>query len=220
MREVQCPFCTFARVVAFAAVLPLAVACHAEPKDPPPLASASSTPVTTASAAASVSASPDPSAVASLTPSAVASVQQAASGRDAGIPLGNDAGLGILLGAGTGIGLYGAPPPPRPASTSPINVAVAVSGAKAEADDRIVASAKPRLRYCYERGLAMDPSMKGTLVMTVKLAADGAVTATKKSGSGLSTDVENCMVASTQRVTFPAAPAHAIDVTVTAVNKE
>lgn len=128
-RDATCPFCFAVRAVAFAAILPLSVACQkatSATQDAAPANTTSSTAAPTETAAASASVVPPlPALSANLTPSAVASVKQAAIGRDGGADpallaaLSPDAGgLIALLGGGadsgltmTGIGAYGGPPP-------------------------------------------------------------------------------------------------------------
>lgn len=130
-RDATCPFCFAVRAVAFAAILPLSVACQkatnaTQDAAPANTASSTATPTDTAAASASV-VPPLPALSANLTPSAVASVKQAAIGRDGGADpallaaLSPDAGgLLALLGASPdaggltmspGIGAYGGPPP-------------------------------------------------------------------------------------------------------------
>lgn len=216
--DTRCPFCFFARVVTFAAVLPLAIACHSEAKkDPVPAASTSevSAVVVTpsASVAASVVASAEPTAVASLTPSAIASVKQGLVGRDAGglvalggpiVPAYGNPGLAA-------IGAYGGAPSPGPKGDVSTTIANAQSG-----DERTIAGRRAMFRMCYQKGLAEDPTMAGKVDLSVSVDADGNAHATVKSGSGLSEPTKQCMAASVARATFEAGAAHTFDVTVTA----
>lgn len=71
--------------------------------------------------------------------------------------------------------------------------------------ERSIARLRPGFRACYNRGLATDPSMSGNLVMSLKVAANGDVTdVTKASGTGLSSEVEQCILRRAKAASFDA----------------
>jgi hypothetical protein len=84
------------------------------------------------------------------------------------------------------------------------------------ADARLLAGLRASLRSCYNKGLAVDPSMTGTVSFRVEVSADGTPKAATKSNVGLSKDVESCMLHKLERAQFDAAPAHTIDVKIVA----
>lgn len=240
-RDAACPFCFTRRVVTFAAILPLSVACQRATVASDAGPGASATTVTTASVASVAPAAsevvpPLPALSASATPSAVASARQASIGRDGG---GNtdaiasalaaqaasvfaDAGLaslgtpGIAAYGSPGIGAYGAAPSPGLGALTAGNVSASLSGAKTTTDERVVAGRRAMMRACYTRGLMSDPTMKGTLKLHVTVGSDGSATAAKAGGAGLSADTEQCMVASLSRAQYDANAPHAFDVDVSA----
>ncbi|CAN5374342.1 hypothetical protein BH09MYX1_BH09MYX1_03650 [soil metagenome] len=243
LRDAACPFCFAVRVIAFAAILPLSVACQ---KSVPAAADAAAESTTTTASAAATSSDVVPlpalSASASATPSAIASAQRAAIGRDAGptaeqqllamfsadasAGIGNvfgDSGLaslqpGIAAYGGPGISAYGAAPSPGLGAITG-NVAVVTSGGHTANDDRIVAMRRPAFRACYTRGLLSNPDMSGKLKLHVTVAADGTASAQVASESGaLSSDVKQCITTTMSRAMFEA-NAHAFDVEVTATTK-
>ncbi|CAN5374383.1 hypothetical protein BH09MYX1_BH09MYX1_03660 [soil metagenome] len=236
LADTSCPFCFAVRIIAFAAVLPLAIACHDPKTDPAPIASASTAP--SASVAASTSPSADPSAIAALTPSAVASIKQAVIGRDAGADplllgsLGIDAGAG-LAGLGltgiSAIGGYGAPPhgtltpglgaygiPPTGSVAAPFKgqVTLAPGAGAVGGDERALATCRGGVRGCYIAGLATNPAMNGKLTLSLSVNADGKAHATKTGGAGLSPAAEVCIERRTELATFEAT-AHTLEVNLT-----
>ncbi len=69
--------------------------------------------------------------------------------------------------------------------------------------ERVIARLRPAFRACYNRGLATDPSMSGNFVMSLKVSASGDVTdATKASGTGLSSEVEQCILRRAKGASF------------------
>ena len=96
--------------------------------------------------------------------------------------------LGLLL-------LVGCADEPQPASAAP-------HVANAEAT---IAALRAGLRTCYNKGLMMDPTMEGRLVISIRIAPDGATSsASKVGGTGLSPEVEECMLAKVRRAVFEA----------------
>ena len=65
---------------------------------------------------------------------------------------------------------------------------------------------RPGFRACYNKGLAADPDLQGSITIAITVAPNGDVTnATKKSG-GLSPDVDACMLRKAKNATFDASP--------------
>lgn len=66
-----------------------------------------------------------------------------------------------------------------------------------------VARLRPGFRSCYNKGLASDPSMAGSITIAIEIAANGdVIDVTKKSGSGLSSDVETCIMKRAKNASF------------------
>jgi hypothetical protein len=70
--------------------------------------------------------------------------------------------------------------------------------------ERLVRSHLPQLRACYERALAADPEMTGTVTVTFLAAPDGRVTTTNVVGSGVAPSVSACVALVVQALPFPA----------------
>lgn len=59
---------------------------------------------------------------------------------------------------------------------------------------KTIARLRGAFRACYNRGLATDPMLAGSVNLTIKLAHDGSVSSVSKSGgTGLTLDVETCI---------------------------
>jgi hypothetical protein len=69
--------------------------------------------------------------------------------------------------------------------------------------ERMVRSHLPQLRACYERELAADPAMTGTVTVTFLAGPDGRVAKTSVLGGGVSTAVSACAVQVMQTLQFP-----------------
>jgi len=68
-----------------------------------------------------------------------------------------------------------------------------------------IAKLRPGFRSCYNKGLANDPSMAGKIVLAIKIAPNGDVNdVSKVGGSGLSSDVEQCIIKRAKNGTFDA----------------
>ena len=68
-----------------------------------------------------------------------------------------------------------------------------------------IARLRPGFRSCYNKGLANDPSMAGKLVLSIKIAPNGDVSSVSKAGgSGLSPDVEQCIIRKAKNATVGA----------------
>lgn len=92
----------------------------------------------------------------------------------------------------------------------------AVSGA-----DRVIAGLRPGFKSCYNKGLANDPSMAGKIVIAIKVQPNGDVESVSKAGgSGLSADVEQCIMNKAKHASFDAGPGATIQVPVTFVQQK
>lgn len=68
-----------------------------------------------------------------------------------------------------------------------------------------IAKLRPGFRSCYNKGLANDPSMAGKIVLAIKIGANGDVNdVSKVGGSGLSSDVEQCIIKRARNGSFDA----------------
>ncbi len=64
---------------------------------------------------------------------------------------------------------------------------------KIDGADRVLAGLRPRLRQCYQAGLAADPAMTGKLTLTAKVLANGEVGSVDvASNTGLAPSVATC----------------------------
>ncbi len=72
--------------------------------------------------------------------------------------------------------------------------------------EAVIAKLRPSFRSCYQqKGLAIDPTMAGKLVIRIDIAPNGDVrSVTKAGGSGLSQPVEQCIVQKVQNASFDA----------------
>lgn len=88
--------------------------------------------------------------------------------------------------------------------------------------DRTIAKLRPGFRSCYQqKGLSMDSTMAGKLVLRIDIAPNGDVrSVTKTGGSGLSPAVEQCIIDKVQNASFdaPGGGGSKLDVPVTFVN--
>ena len=90
--------------------------------------------------------------------------------------------------------------PKGEASMGSISTSAPVANAEAT-----IARLRPGFRSCYNKGLANDPSMAGKLVLAIKIAPNGDVSSVSKvGGSGLSSDVEQCIIRKAKNATFDA----------------
>jgi hypothetical protein len=69
--------------------------------------------------------------------------------------------------------------------------------------DRVVAGMRAGFRACYNKGLASNPDLQGSVRITAKIGPNGEVaSATPSGGAGLGDEVVNCVVRRVQSATF------------------
>jgi hypothetical protein len=84
--------------------------------------------------------------------------------------------------------------------------------------ERVVAQLRGRFRACYERGLASNPDLQGSVKITAKIAANGeVVSATPSGGAGLGDEVVSCLVSRVMGANFrpPEGPGATIVIPIT-----
>ena len=69
----------------------------------------------------------------------------------------------------------------------------AVSGGAVAGAQAVVAGMQAGFRRCYQKGLAEDPNMKGSVRITARIGPNGEVLSASPSGSGLSGTVISCV---------------------------
>jgi len=84
------------------------------------------------------------------------------------------------------------------------NVAPAeLHGGQVSNADRVVAGMRAGFRACYNKGLASNPDLQGSVRITAKIGPNGEVaSATPSGGAGLGDEVVNCVVRRVQSATF------------------
>ncbi len=112
----------------------------------------------------------------------------------------NQLGQGSGGGGGTAGQTREVRGPTGDAQTGSISTSAPVANAEAS-----IAKLRPGFRSCYNKGLANDPSMAGKIVLAIKIAPNGDVNdVSKVGGSGLSSDVEQCIIKRARGGTFDA----------------
>ena len=130
-------------------------------------------------------------------------------------------GLGALGatgggGSGTTVAAREVKGPTGDAQMGPIAGGGAVSDA-----DRVIAGLRPSFKSCYNKGLANDPSMSGKIVLAIKVQPNGDVESVSKAGgSGLSAEVEQCIIGRAKRASFSAGGGATLQVPVTFVQQK
>jgi hypothetical protein len=103
-------------------------------------------------------------------------------------------------------------PPPDPSTMGPFAKITGGSGCAAQVNgrlppevvQRIVRQSHGRFRFCYERGLARDPSLEGRVTVRFVIARDGSVSTAQDGGSELrDADVVSCVVRGFSSLSFP-----------------
>ena len=100
------------------------------------------------------------------------------------------------------------PPPLVTAEAVTPTTPPTVTTSRTPADiQRVMAAARPRLRACYDKGLAQDPSLGGKIPVTIIIGTDGKVTAASiGNGATLQSPVvTTCVLAVTRSLVFPPA---------------
>lgn len=68
-----------------------------------------------------------------------------------------------------------------------------------------MAALLPRMKACYERGLATEPAMKGRVLVMARLAPNGeAASADVASNTGIAQTVASCITSLVKRAEFQA----------------
>ena len=69
--------------------------------------------------------------------------------------------------------------------------------------DRVVAGLRNRFRACYQKGLNLDPTMSGKVIISAKIGPNGEVSsADVASSTGLSAEVTSCIAGAVKRAQF------------------
>ncbi len=111
-------------------------------------------------------------------------------------------GLGVSGGGGGGTAGPGrdVKGPTGDAQTGTLNMSAPVANA-----ERTIAQLRPSFKSCYQKGLANDPSMAGKLIIQIDIAPNGDVSnVSKTGGSGLSPEVEQCIMNKVRSKSFDA----------------
>jgi hypothetical protein len=136
-------------------------------------------------------------------------------GGTSGLNLGGGGGGVLRPGAsGGGLGAIGATTAGTPGGAGQ---AAAVKGPQGNANvgsaeirggqvsnaERVVAGMKAGFRACYNRGLASNPDLQGSVKITAKIGPNGeVVSATPSGGAGLGDEVVSCLVRRVQSANF------------------
>jgi hypothetical protein len=136
-------------------------------------------------------------------------------GGSTGLNLGGGGGGVLRPGAsGGGLGAIGATTAGTPGGAGQ---AAAVKGPQGNANigaaemrggqvsnaERVVAGMKAGFRACYNRGLASNPDLQGSVKITAKIGPNGeVVSATPSGGAGLGDEVVQCLVRRVQSANF------------------
>ena len=88
-------------------------------------------------------------------------------------------------------------------------------------DRALAVSLKPRMRTCAMRGLALDPSELGKVVVSATLDASGNVTATSlTTNNGLAAGTAACMVTQARTKQFPAGAPRTVQIHIQTTRQE
>src|SRR5215468_10587328 len=136
-------------------------------------------------------------------------------GGSTGLNLGGGGGGVLRPGAsGGGLGAIGATTAGTPGGAGQAavvkgpqgnaNVGTAeIRGGQVSNAERVVAGMKAGFRACYNRGLASNPDLQGSVKITAKIGPNGeVVSATPAGGAGLGDEVVSCLVRRVQAANF------------------
>jgi len=118
-------------------------------------------------------------------------------GRYGTIGWGNGTGPGYGTGPGAGKRLARASKTPDPT----IGMPEASSGIDKKIIRRYIRRKLPRIKYCYERQLLVEPTLKGTVVSNFQISPTGAVIGS--SAEGVDEHVATCVSAVIKTIQFP-----------------
>jgi hypothetical protein len=136
-------------------------------------------------------------------------------GGSTGLNLGGGGGGVLRPGAsGGGLGAIGATTAGTPGGAGQAAVvkgpqgnanigAAEMRGGQVSNAERVVAGMKAGFRACYNRGLASNPDLQGSVKITAKIGPNGeVVSATPSGGAGLGDEVVQCLVRRVQSANF------------------
>jgi hypothetical protein len=87
-----------------------------------------------------------------------------------------------------------------------VELGAPIASAHVSGAERVVAGLKPKFRACYNKGLAADPTMAGSVTIVAKIGPNGEVTGADPSGGGgLSLEVQSCLARVVRNAPFEAA---------------
>jgi len=136
-------------------------------------------------------------------------------GGSTGLNLGGGGGGVVRPGAsGGGLGAIGATTAGTPGGAGQVAVvkgpqgnanvgSAEIRGGQVSNAERVVAGMKAGFRACYNRGLASNPDLQGSVKITAKIGPNGeVVSATPSGGAGLGDEVVSCLVRRVQSANF------------------
>jgi hypothetical protein len=136
-------------------------------------------------------------------------------GGSTGLNLGGGGGGVLRPGAsGGGLGAIGATTAGTPGGAGQAAVvkgpqgnanvgSAEIRGGQVSNAERVVAGMKAGFRACYNRGLASNPDLQGSVKITAKIGPNGeVVSATPSGGAGLGDEVVSCLVRRVQSANF------------------
>jgi hypothetical protein len=114
-------------------------------------------------------------------------------------------GLGNIgsTGAGTPGGAGAAAVVKGPTGNANVGAA-SVVGSKVANAERVVAGMKAGFRACYNRGLATNPDLAGSVRISAKIGPNGEVLSASPAAAGLSPEVVDCLVRRVKSAQFAA----------------
>jgi hypothetical protein len=95
--------------------------------------------------------------------------------------------------------------PTNAAPSYNVEMGTPVASAHVNDAERVVAGLKPKFRACYNKGIASDSSMAGSVTIVAKIGPNGEVTSADPSGgAGLSPEVQSCLARVVRNAPFEA----------------